>query len=124
MKGYHVRKSKTNFSDKAILYRCNHPMFNDCSLFKMGEFGLAVVQQRYNNRLKVSWWGPVDGWLLNDIFSEGKFNEVLSSLVGVCDEDGLYPVIEVRRLMYKLGMKPLKKLYFELPVGSQEMYGL
>lgn len=33
-------------------YICNHPVYDRCTLFKIGDRGLAVIQQRFNAEIK------------------------------------------------------------------------
>lgn len=33
-------------------YICNHPVYDRCTLFKIGDRGLAVIQQRFNAETK------------------------------------------------------------------------
>lgn len=89
----------------------SNPLFSYYTVYEIGGFGLGVIQRRFNSKLKLSWWGPVDPWLANDIFENENFMEVFGKLSGPNDTD--YPFIEVRKLMYMLGMKPLKKELWE-----------
>ncbi len=123
MKGYHKRVSKADKLCGAIVYKCNHPIYNKCTLFKSDEFegyGLAVIQQRFNEDEKVTWWGPIDPWLTGDISKSDMFPEYFARRAST-PENGIYPTIEVRRLMYALGMKPLKKWYWEVKLDSQKL---
>lgn len=112
MKGYYKRRSTSKHYIYATYYSCNHPLFNRCTLYKLGDLGLGVVQQRFNDTMKMTWWGPIDPWLANDIYEEPKFIETFYRLSGYVT-NGLYPTIEVRKLMHALGMKPMRKDYFE-----------
>lgn len=112
MKGYYIPLSTSTRQRHSITYRCEHPLFSQATLFKSDIFGLLVIQKRFNSNLKAMFFGPIDPWLANDIFEEPKFVEVFNRLSGAC-EDAMYPFIEVRKLMYKLGMKPMKKEFWE-----------
>ena len=114
MKGNYVRKSTAKYQKYSKVYSCNHPLYNKCTLYSWGEFGLAVVQQRYNEHEKISWWGPIDPWLSNDIHAEPKFREYFNTHADL-PKDGIYPTVEVRKLMYALDMKPMKKEIWETP---------
>lgn len=59
------------------------------------------------------WWGPVDPALADDIFENKNFEQVFYKNARE-KENGLYPTMEVRKLMYDLGMKPLKRRFFEV----------
>lgn len=112
---YHYQVDKTRIIAKEgiSVYRCDHPMYNYCTLFKIGSKGLAVVQKRYNTKLKVAWWDCVDIALANDIFVKEGFKEFLESKAKEPDQNGLYPTISIRKIMWALRMKPLVKAYWE-----------
>lgn len=93
-------------------FKCDHPLFSNATLYKKGEFGLLVIQKYYNEKFKVMFWGPVEPWLANDIYCAHGFDDAFNKLSGI-KENGLYPIIEVRKLMYMLGMKPMKKEIWE-----------
>lgn len=112
MKGYYKRKSTERRLLHATVFKCDHPLYSACTLFKIGDFGLGVVQKRFNDTYKCCWFDTIDPWLANDIYDEPSFMEVFGKLSGP-KENGFYPVIEVRKLMYKLGMKPMKIQYWE-----------
>ena len=93
-------------------YYCNHPLYNECTLYLIKDRGLAVIQQRFDPITKHSWWGRIDPWLANDIYLSSKFIDVFKELA-TKEEDGLYFTISVRKLMWKLRMKPMKKEIWE-----------
>lgn len=113
MKGYYVPKTKRRISKYSMVYGCDHPLYNACTLYldKNG-FGLAVIQERYNSKTKMHWWGPIDPWLADDIFECFLFEAHFSSLSDK-EDNGRYPTIPVRSLMNLLGMKPLKRMIWE-----------
>ena len=45
---YHYIKPKLYLAIYGDTYVCDHPVYNTCTLFKINEKGLAVIQQRYN----------------------------------------------------------------------------
>lgn len=45
---YHYEKPKVYLSMYGETYECYHPVYDRCTLFKMGKKGLAVIQQRYD----------------------------------------------------------------------------
>jgi hypothetical protein len=97
---------------KAKTYKCNHRMYSKCTLYEFGGEGLAVVQKRFNSKLKVTWWGPIDPWLVDDIFSQPGFWEVFSKYADRSSV-GIFPTISVRKLMWELRMKPIKREFWE-----------
>ena len=97
-----------------IIYKCDHPMYNRCTLFKVGESGVAVIQEHFNEQLKTRWWGSVDPWIASDIYSNKNFRQFFDKNAAKCDNNKLYPTIKVRELMWALRMKPLKKEAWEI----------
>ena len=45
---YHYQKPDIYRSMYGETYICNHPVYNKCTLFRIGDNGLAVIQQRFN----------------------------------------------------------------------------
>lgn len=94
------------------MYECEHTVYSVCTLFKMGSRGLAVIQQRYDETTKTSWWGPIDPWLTDDLYLHTRFIEFFNERAGECT-DGLYPTVTVRQMMWALKMKPLQRERWE-----------
>lgn len=46
---YHYEKPKIYLSMYVDTYECDHPIYNKCTLFKMKNRGLSVIQQRIAN---------------------------------------------------------------------------
>lgn len=97
------------------IYRCEHPLFNRCTLYVDNESdkGLMVVQLRFDSTSKSIWYGSLDPWLASDIYHHNNFWKVFAELAAEKDENELYPVMNVRTMMWRLRMKPLKKEYWE-----------
>ena len=53
---YHYQKPDIYRSMYGETYICNHPVYNKCTLFRIGDNGLAVIQQRFNAETKSTWW--------------------------------------------------------------------
>lgn len=94
-------------------YICDHVLFNRCTLFRKGNRGLAVIQERYNSKTKARWWGTIDPWLAADIYMSDSFNDYFEKNADVCDLNGLFPVVTLRKIMWALRMKPLRKEKWE-----------
>lgn len=62
--------------------------------------------------MKYFFWSTIDPYLIDDIFAQDKFSEYFKEHAGPCT-DGLYPTVEVRKLMWALSMPPLKKEFWE-----------
>lgn len=93
-------------------YECSHLVYKRCTLFKMENKGLAVIQQRYDKETKHTWWGEIDPWLVDDLYLHPKFKEFFDSRSGESD-NGLYPTVSIRQIMWALRMKPIKRERWE-----------
>ena len=60
---YHYQKPDIYLSMYGELYICNHPVYDRCTLFTIGDKGLAVIQQRFSADTKSTYWAEVDSWL-------------------------------------------------------------
>lgn len=105
---YHYEKPAIVAQMYGKRYLCDHPVYNDCSLFTIGDKGLAVIQQRYNPKTKHCWWGEIDPWLGNDLYLHENFLEYFHKKAGK-PKNGLYPTVTIRQIMWGLKMKPLKR---------------
>lgn len=93
------------------IYVCEHPLYSRCTLYKVHNKGLAVIQQRNHN--KRSWWCEIDNELVDPIYLNEHFYEVFNIYAKEKDEQGLYPTLTIRQLMWSLRMKPLPKSVWE-----------
>ena len=109
---YHYEKPEMYLSMYGESFGCDHPVYNKCTLFKMGGRGLAVIQQRHDPNTKSTWWDEIDSWLTDSIYLHPKFKEYFDERSGEC-MDGLYPTVTVRQLMWGLKMKPLRRERWE-----------
>ncbi len=110
---YHYEKPDIYSSIYGITYGCNHPVYNKCTLFKINNKALAVIQQRYNPDNKTTYWNNIDPWLIDDLYLHEKFETFFIERSGECDENGLYPTVTIRQIMWGLKMKPLPKERWE-----------
>ncbi len=109
---YHYDKPSIYLSMYGSLYICSHPVYSYCTLYKIGDRGLAVIQQRFDPDSKKSWWGEIDPWLTDDLYLHPKFKEFFDARSGMC-MDGLYPTVTVRQIMWALKMKPIRRERWE-----------
>lgn len=109
---YYYEKPE-NWVGAGEVYRCNHPLYDKCTLFRKGDVGFAVVQERFNKIKKARWYGPIEPWIAGDIYLNERFEECFKKYAGKVDEAGLYPTIPLRKVMWELRMKPLKKELWE-----------
>lgn len=94
------------------VYICDHPVYNSCTLFKLNDNGLAVIQQRFDGRTKSCKWGEVDPWLTDDLYLHPNFKKFFDERSGK-EENGLYPTVTIRQIMWALKMKPIKRERWE-----------
>ena len=109
---YHHEIPKHYSSIYGEVYICNHPVYSRCTLFKINNKGLAIIQQRYNEQTKHTWWADIDPWLTDAIYLHERFKEFFDERSGECT-DGLYPTVTIRQIMWALKIKPLKRSQWE-----------
>lgn len=109
---YHYEKPDVYASIYGERYICEHPVYDCCTLFKINDKGLAVIQQRFDEDTKSTWWSEVDPWLTDDLYLHPRFKEFFNDRAGTCT-DGLYPTVSVRQIMWALKMKPIKRERWE-----------
>ena len=109
---YHYEKPAIYLSMYGSTYTCNHPVYNKCTLFKIDDKGLAVIQQRFDEKTKTSWWSEIDPWLTDTLYLHPGFKEFFDSRSGAA-VDGLYPTVSVRQIMWALKLKPLPRERWE-----------
>lgn len=117
---YHYKKPVIYSSMYGETYTCNHPVYNTCTLFKIGNKGLAVIQQRFNKNTKSTYWSEIDSWLTDGIYLHPRFKEYFDSRSEKCT-DGLYPTVTIRQIMWALKMKPLPKERWETVFDRKEI---
>lgn len=109
---YHYEKPSLFVSMYGETYICDHPVYDRCTLFKIGEKGLSVIQQRYDEATKQTSWGELDPWLPNDLYLHPGFKKFFDERSGACS-GGIYPTVTIRQIMWALKMKPLKRHRWE-----------
>ena len=109
---YFTEKPVSALSTRKYTYECNHPLYSSCSLIQKDDKGLAIVQRRFNSRMKVFWYSEADSWVIDSILKHDGFESYFAKHGGEC-KDGLYPTVTVRQVMWALKMKPLKKAWWE-----------
>lgn len=109
---YHYEKPTKYFSMYGETYYCDHPVYDKCTLFKIGKYGLAVIQQRYDPNTKSTTWGEIDPWLNDDLYLHDKFKEFFDDRSREAT-DGIYPTVSIRQIMWALKMKPIPKERWE-----------
>ncbi len=109
---YHYEKPEIYLSMYGELYFCDHPVYNACTLFKIDEKGLAIIQQRYDAGAKCTYWTEIDSYLTDELYLHPGFRNYFEERAGT-GTNGLYPTVTIRQIMWALKMKPLPKQQWE-----------
>lgn len=109
---YHYEKPSLYVSTYGDTYICDHPVYSRCTLFRIEDLGLSVIQQRYDEDSKQTWWSEIDPWLPNDLYLHPGFKKFFEERAGTC-KDGIYPTVTIRQIMWALKMKPLPRKRWE-----------
>ena len=109
---YHYEKPSIYFSNYGITYTCNHPVYSKCTLFKIGNKGVAIIQQRFNPIEKVTYWTEIDHWLTDEIYLHSKFKQFFDERAGECIDD-VYPTVTIRQIMWALKLTPIPRERWE-----------
>lgn len=112
-KKYYVPIEPNNAEAKGFTYHCDHEYYNTCTLFLLPNGkGLAVIQQRFNERLKYTWWDKIDSRINIDISNSDMLEEYLNDNA-TYPVKGIYKTVELRKMMWALRLPPLKKQPWE-----------
>ena len=109
---YHYEKPSIYLSKYGITYACDHIVYNKCTLFEIEDKGIAVIQQRFDDETKTTWWSEIDPWLTDLLYLHPNFKEYFNKRAGV-SENGIYPTVTIRQIMWALKLKPLPKNRWE-----------
>lgn len=109
---YHYEKPDTYSSRYGTTYICNHPVYSRCTLFKINNRGIAVIQQRFDKDSKATTWSEIDPWLTDNLYLHPRFIEFFNERAKEAT-DGLYPTVSIRQIMWALKMKPIPRERWE-----------
>lgn len=109
---YHFEKPSRYSSIYGSEYICDHPIYDKCTLFQIGDKGLAVIQQRFDPDAKTTYWDSIDPWLTDALYLNPEFKRVFDERAGECT-DGLYPTSTIRQMMWALKLKPIPRERWE-----------
>lgn len=109
---YFFEKPSIFLSMYGTTYECDHPVYSSCTLYLINKNGLSVIQQRYDEKTKTTWWSEIDPWLTDAVYLHPDFPKIFKERSGACI-NGLYPTITIRQLMWALKMKPIPKERWE-----------
>lgn len=117
---YHYEKPTTYSSMYGITYTCDHPIYYNCTLFEMNGRGLAIIQQRFDEIDKSTWWGEIDPWLTDELYLHPGFKEYFDERADE-SKNGLYPTVTIRQIMWALKLKPMPKKRWETCFDRREI---
>ena len=109
---YHFEQPAIFLSLYGRTHLCDHPVYNRCTLFEIGDKGLAVIQQRYDEETKQTWWTEIDPALTDTLYLHPKFGKYFEERAGT-STDGTYPTVTIRQIMWALKLKPLPRQRWE-----------
>lgn len=105
---YHYEKPEIYMSMYGKRYICDHSIYDSCTLYEIGDKGLAVIQQRFDKDTKSTYWTELDPWFTDDLYLHSGFKDYFDGRAGIC-MNGLYPTVTIRQIMWALKMKPAPK---------------
>lgn len=117
---YHYIKPNTKKAAYGIIYECDHPVYDRCTLFVVKKRGLAVIQQYKDTSDKKTYWKEVCPWITNELYFNQNFKAFFDERSGEC-VDGLYPTVTIRQIMWALKMKPLPKERWETTFDRRDI---
>ena len=103
-----LRKPSLQKPQYGTTYYCEHPVYCSCTLFRIGNRGLVVIQQCYEPDTKHTYWTEIDSWLTGELYLHPKFKSYFDKRADVCKE-GLYPTVTIRQIMWALKLKPRER---------------
>lgn len=109
---YHYEKPSMYSTMYGDIHLCDHPVYDSCTLYLIGNKGLSVIQQRYNQSTKSTLWTEIDPWLVDELYLHPGFKKFFDDRSGTCT-DGLYPTVTIRQIMWALKIKPIPKERWE-----------
>lgn len=117
---YHYEKPMLYSSLYGETYHCNHPVYDRCTLYKIHNKGLAIIQQRYNPKTKSTRWSEIDSWLTDMLYLHPQFKEYFDKRAETAI-DGLYPTVTIRQIMWALRIKPIPRERWETCFDRKEV---
>lgn len=109
---YHYEKPTIYSQIYGSTYKCDRPVYSECTLFKINNGGLAVIQQCYCYETKSTHWNVIDPWLIDELYLHTRFESFFNERAGEI-QNGLYPTVTIRQIMLGLKLKPLPRERWE-----------
>lgn len=94
---YFTEKPKYYTTMFGETYHCNHPIYNTCTLYKIGYKGVSVIQQRYDAQTKHTYWTEIDPWLCDILYLAPGFKDFFNEYY-ICKGEQLLCLLCVKSL--------------------------
>lgn len=117
---YHFEKPAVYVSLYGETYKCDHPVYDKCTLYLHNNKGIAVIQQRYDPDTKATTWGEIDPWLTDVLYLHPGFEEYFNDRARE-GSNGLYPTVTIRQIMWSLKIKPIPKERWETTFDRRDI---
>ena len=104
---YHYEGNEIALGMYGETYICDHPVYDRATLYKIGDKGLCVIQQRCEG--KKTYWSEIDKNLTDVIYLNRGFYDYFNRFAKEINNKDLYPTVTIRQIMWALRMKPLKR---------------
>ena len=105
---YEYTKGQTRVFGKTI--QIDHPIYQAGTLYFENGLGIIVVQKKFDAERKLCYWSYLDPAIANDIYLSPNFLNFFTSNA----TDRNFPIFQLRKLMWELRMKPLRKEEWEV----------
>lgn len=108
-----MRYHRENTDIEIATCKIDHPLCNRYTLYYKEDKGFGVVQLRYNSKMKVAWWDCIDESIKYLMLENDGFDEYFEKMATIKNEFGYYPIVNLRKIMWALRMKPIPKTEWE-----------
>ena len=106
---YHFIKPEVYGHMYGETYDPGHPIYRSATLYFENGKGVCVIQQRFDFDSKSTYWTAIDESLADILYTTKGFYEFFKASASEMDLHGYFPTVTLRKLMWSLRMKPLKR---------------
>lgn len=117
---HYYEKSAVYFSMYGETYICNHPVYDKCTLFRIKNRGVSVIQQRFDPETKTTFWTDIDPWLTDELYLNISFKKFFDEHADT-EINGIFPTFTIRQIMWALKMKPLPRELWETSFDRKDI---
>lgn len=108
---YYYQRPPLYTNTMGVDYQCDHYLYNRGTLYLQGDKGMVIIQQRIDEE-KRTYWSSIDPWLVDQIFFNKNF-QALFDMTATQSDNGLFPTMTIRQVMFYLKMKPMRRELWE-----------